>query len=364
MENFRDEPPFAAPASVRHQMRFEGSGGEYFRIWIVNLALTIVTLGIFSAWAKVRNKRYFYGNTFIADHNFDYHGQPLRILVGRLIALALLLGYYLTLVMAPRAVLLWVLLFVVAAPWLIQSSFRFNARNTSYRNIRFDFHGTYWGALKAFLLWPLLAGLTLFTTLPLAHRARDYYRINNHSFGGKSFEAEIPGGKLYLIYLLAFVLFVAGLILMGVLFFNSGIDLASLGPGADGRPRPPAPATVGIFFLIGIVYIVTLLFIAAFVGTLTFNLAVSSTRLGGTVAFESTLSPFVMCWIVFTNLILTVITLGFFSPWATMRLMRYRADHIALTGPQSADGFVAGAAAPGNAIGEEVAGFFDFDFGL
>ena len=31
--------------------RFTGKTGEYFRIWIVNLALTILTLGIYSAWA-------------------------------------------------------------------------------------------------------------------------------------------------------------------------------------------------------------------------------------------------------------------------------------------------------------------------
>jgi uncharacterized membrane protein YjgN (DUF898 family) len=37
---------------------FRGTGGEYFRIWIVNLLLTILTLGIYSAWAKVRQLRY------------------------------------------------------------------------------------------------------------------------------------------------------------------------------------------------------------------------------------------------------------------------------------------------------------------
>src|SRR6478735_8819447 len=88
-------------AAVRHQLRFEGSGGEYFKIWIVNLALSIVTLGIFSAWAKVRSKRYFYGNTYIGEHGFDYHGSPLRILVGRIIALAILLGYSATIHFAP-----------------------------------------------------------------------------------------------------------------------------------------------------------------------------------------------------------------------------------------------------------------------
>ena len=38
---------------------FKGTTRDYFRLWIVNLCLTLFTLGIFSAWAKVRKKRYF-----------------------------------------------------------------------------------------------------------------------------------------------------------------------------------------------------------------------------------------------------------------------------------------------------------------
>ena len=48
---------------VRHRPEFRGDPKEYFRIWIVNLALTILTLGIYSAWAKVRKQRYFYLST-------------------------------------------------------------------------------------------------------------------------------------------------------------------------------------------------------------------------------------------------------------------------------------------------------------
>ena len=43
--------------ACRYPLRFTGSGGEYFKIWIVNLLLTIATLGIYSAWAKVRKAR-------------------------------------------------------------------------------------------------------------------------------------------------------------------------------------------------------------------------------------------------------------------------------------------------------------------
>ena len=67
----------------RHQVEFTGNWREYFGIWIVNILLTILTLGIYSAWAKVRRKRWFYGHTFIAGSSFDYHGRPVQILERR-----------------------------------------------------------------------------------------------------------------------------------------------------------------------------------------------------------------------------------------------------------------------------------------
>ena len=54
------------PATVEYSFEFRGNTGEFFKIWTVNMLLTIVTLGVFSAWAKVRTKRYFNGNTFLA----------------------------------------------------------------------------------------------------------------------------------------------------------------------------------------------------------------------------------------------------------------------------------------------------------
>ena len=71
-------------------VRFTGSGAEYFGIWIVNLLLTIVTLGIYSAWAKVRRLQYFYRHTELAGSSFDFHGRPIKILIGRIIALLML----------------------------------------------------------------------------------------------------------------------------------------------------------------------------------------------------------------------------------------------------------------------------------
>ncbi len=352
----------AAPDfATRHAMRFEGSGGEYFKIWIVNLALTLLTLGIFSAWAKLRNRRYFYGNTYLEQHSFDYHASPWRILLGRVIALALLLGYSLTASLAPKAVFGWALLFVVALPWLVKSSLRFNARNTSYRNIRFDFGGTYGGAFKAYVLWPLLAAITLFTTFPLSHRARDYYNINNHAFGGKTFEAKIPAGRLYLIYLVALVGLVCALGIVITMAVSAGLA-AGFKPGGHGVP--PVTVLAPAIITTSVLYVVMLLFLTVFVSTLTFNLALNNTRLGDNLQLESTLSPFAMVWIAASNLVLILLTLGLFYPWARVRQFRYAATHLAVIGSADAGAFTSNFDGRQGAIGEEIASFFDIDFGL
>jgi uncharacterized membrane protein YjgN (DUF898 family) len=145
----------APTETVEHRLQFTGSGSEYFRIWIVNLLLSILTLGIYSAWAKVRREQYFHRNTVLDGSGFDYHGDPKAILKGRIIAVTLLLIlagidnlvhslYY------PALLLLSPLL-----PWMLIRSFTFRARNTSFRGLHFDFRGTYWKFCKV-LAFPAL----------------------------------------------------------------------------------------------------------------------------------------------------------------------------------------------------------------
>ena len=44
-------PQPAGQAGGFHRIVFTGKASEYFGIWIVNVLLTILTLGIYSAWA-------------------------------------------------------------------------------------------------------------------------------------------------------------------------------------------------------------------------------------------------------------------------------------------------------------------------
>jgi uncharacterized membrane protein YjgN (DUF898 family) len=237
----------------------------------------------------------------------------------------------------------------------VVSSLRFNARNSSFRNIRFDFTGTYGGALGAYVGWPLLAAITLFTTYPLARRARDQYNIYNHEFGGKRFHAQIPGAAMYGIYLVALLIFIGFMIVAGVIY--AALHTTPI--------NPKIPATLLPFvFVFGGVYALSALILVNFIGTKVFNLAVSRTVLAERFQFEASLSPLYMVWLTISNLLLTLATLGLFYPWAKVSVARYRAEHMAVTGPADMDEFMSSLVTGQGAIGEEVASFFDIDIGL
>lgn len=349
----------ASATPVRNEMRFEGSGGEYFKIWIVNLALTVVTLGIFSAWAKVRSKRYFYGNTYIGDHAFEYHASPLRILVGRLIAFAILLAYGLSVAFLKWFVIVIGIALFFATPWLVNASLRFNARNSSYRNIRFDFTGVYSEAFGVYILWQLLVVITAGTTYPLARRARVEYHVNNHTFGGRYFDCKLAGRAMYGIYLTALAMAV-GFLVVASMVFGAAVSLTTA------KVLPPVPSEANPLFIavMMVLYLGAFLFLTTFVGTKVLNLALNNTSLSTSYKFEATLSPWKMIGLVLGNLALMLVTLGLYYPWAHVRTTNYLISNIAVIGGSNIEGFTSDLFTGQGAIGEEVANFFDVDVGF
>lgn len=345
-----------APAEHRYDFEFRGTGGEYFRIWIVNLALTIVTLGVFSAWAKVRTQRYLYGSIFVDGHSFDYHAPPLRILFGRAIALFLFLGYEGCALINPIYGLPWLIVAGFAMPWLVNSSLRFGARYTSYRNLRFNFTGRYFEALIAYVIWPLAAASTLFALAPMARRARDYFWVNHHTYGGRTFHTEFKASRLYLIYGLSTLIFT---VLLVLLFVGMGFGVAHLPKQVASDKMFAALLGYGI---IAAVYIAVLM-LAPAIETLVVNLVLNRTMLDGTHRLKSRMGALSVAWITVSNAILTLLTLGLFYPWARVRLMRYRMKKLSLLMQGTIDDYT-GETLSQSAVGEEIGSIFAFDFGL
>lgn len=138
-----------------HSFDFTGDSREYFKIWVSNNFLTMLTLGIYSAWAKVRRLQYFYGNTYLADSSFRFTALPTRVLMGRLIAAALFVLYVvadeLQTTLANTVFFLLIVGYLCFSPILTVLVFSFKLRYSEWRGLKFRFHRDFKRAYKVYL---------------------------------------------------------------------------------------------------------------------------------------------------------------------------------------------------------------------
>lgn len=336
---------------------FTGTGSEYFRIWIVNLFLTILTLGIYSAWAKVRRMQYFYRNTRLGESSFDYHGTPIAILKGRLIGIGLFAAYYGALKFVPMLGLAIGLIIVLVMPFLLVASFRFRLYNSSYRGLRFSFAGSVKSAYLTFLAYPFLALITLYLLAPLAHQRIKAYQHNNSCYGQSHFTFNAGVGGFYKIYFFALVQFI---VIVGLLAYGAYLMLD--GNMANMKNIPKEQLIMYVFAFYAFMIVATLLIVPYFMSQIQ-NLVWRHTELGEN-CFSSTMSTGGLAWIILSNFILVVLTLGLFKPFADIRMARYKMEHMALLPAGNLEEFIASQQQQISATGTETAELFDLDIGF
>lgn len=356
--------PESTPGKQKLDVKFTGTTREYFGIWIVNVLLSIITLGIYSAWAKVRRKRYFYGNTSIDGHNFEYHAKPMSILIGRIIVFILIIGYNI-LVNVDPIFGLFSLVFLLAVPWLVNLGLRFNARMTSYRNIRFNFEGSYGGAFWALVLLPILASIPLGLTVPFATRRRLHYYYDGHRFGQSHFAVQPQLKQIYSVFFIAILLFI---VTAAVIFFASQsiIDIAAIGYAFEALQYDPT-AILSVLHQIILAYALLIIAIAlptVFYAVSTFNIALNTLMLDGKHSLESTIKPFKYFWILISNTFVTLCTFGLMAPWAHIRRMKYLAANIYVVTDGSLDEFIDAKGEDGSVTSSEYMDFDGIGFGI
>lgn len=336
----------SSPAEIQDgprnlQFAFHGKGDEYFRIWIVNLLLSIVTLGIYSAWAKVRREQYFHRNLVLDEAGFDYHANPIAILKGRIIAVLLFAAVSASEHIHPLLHTLALFLSIFVIPWLIMRSMRFRAYNSSYRGLRFAFVGTYGGALKAYVGYGFIVLITLGLCMPMWIRETHKYIINNLRYGHGEFHCELLAADIFIFTLKAW------LVAMGVIMLG-GVFAALL------------PKLIIVSMIItAIAYISVLPYIRM---TLT-NYVWSRAELDDNdFSSEMKFKPYF--GIVLRNLLFTVLTLGLYWPWAKVNLAHYRAACTSLSMSSGLDHFMATAAEHVSAFGDAAVDIFDFDIAI
>jgi uncharacterized membrane protein YjgN (DUF898 family) len=263
------------PSLPNLPLKFHGSSQEYFRIWIVSLCLTLLTLGVYSAWAKVRKKR-------------------------------------------------------------LSRSLAFNARYSAFRNMTFHFDGGYLDAAKALYAWGFLPvavlgmalGMVFSSTIgfvvsgiawalfgisyPWLIRRLKKLSIERTSFGGVRGHMGAKGGDFFGIY------FLSGFVLIGLLFLGAIVG------GAISAVAASLPVAV---YVMSLASYGSYLGVFAYIQARTGNLVWNQTKLGP-LRFQSALRWRGLMKLYVTNALAIVASLGLLTPWAVMRTLKYRAEHM------------------------------------
>lgn len=316
---------------------FRGKGFEYFKLWVVNALLTILTLGIYSAWATVRNNRYLHANLYLNNTHFRYLATPMQILKGRVIAIIALAIYTAAMQFFPVLGAILGIALLIAIPYFVNQSLAFDRRMTSYNNIQFRFSATYWQAVKAIILWPLLGVFTMGILYPKAFKEINAYLVNNSSYGKTQFQFSAKAwdyGKPALIA--AAIMLVLGL---------AGFGLISVEPAfAAFLPVIVLPAY--LFLIIFAIVTLNNIFYR--------NLHIEEHNFNANFTMPGLFK------VILINVFLTIVTLGLYLPAAKIRMIKYLAQNVSLEVNGSLENFRAAPAQEVGALGEEMGQAFDF----
>ena len=343
----------------------------------------MLTLGLYSAWAKVRKAKYYRNNTRLDGHVFDYHGNPVAILRGRLLALVLLAAYTWAFGFSNAAGLLTVGALCAVGPWLFMRAQQFSLANTSFRGLRFGFRAradeAYWALLPILALWfspavatalmsderwligpptfvlPLI-GAPMFA-LPWMHHRLKAFQRRHATYGDRQFIFTPAALRFYGVYVKGL-----GLVLVGGLLIGGAIALFAAFPRGSGQTLGSSSIETAIYGAIAglLLYVVVWPYYAARLQQVVWT----RTRLGD-IRFRTEIQALPLFRLVLKNVGLTILTCGLYWPWATVALARYRVECMRVESDVPLSALAAGLHAhPVSAAGEGAADVFGLDIGL
>lgn len=378
----------------RLPVRFVGSGSEYFRIWVVNLLLTLVTVGIYYPYAKVRRLKYFHGATEVAGNPLSFHANPHAMLRGYLLVALMLGAYTLAGRFSPAAGLVAFVILAALWPALWHSSLRFRLANTGWHGLRLRFTGERRGAYAAlapgfalaFLLlagglWlqpegvagsnpdaqpqppdataVMVVGLALPLLMLLASPALLWllrsYQHRHYALASQSTRFDVTAGAFYKLGLrMAGVGFLA-MLLVGVVV---GLVMAWWRPWAaiDGSGTDKGwVMAMGVFIGLATTFMVYLV-VWPWLTARTQNLVWNGTRTHA-LRFDSRLRFAPLLRLTLKNWLLIVLTLGLYFPFAAVATARMRLQAVEVLTTADPDALAASdtphdEAAAGDAAGD------------
>jgi uncharacterized membrane protein YjgN (DUF898 family) len=307
-------------------LRFHGNGGSLFGIHIVNVLLTLLTLGVYYFWAKTRVRVYVMSQTELEGGRFAWHGTGRELFLGFLRALVIF-GVPTVLLIAIRDLLdvpmelkflagvLVPIVFIVFLPLAMVGARRYRLSRISWRGIRFSFRGRALDFVKLFIVGSVLSSLSFGLYYPIFETRRQEFMTSHSWFGNRRFRFDGRGWDLFFPFLVTMLLALPtfGLILLWYL----------------ARKRR--------YFW--------------------------DHTVAGEARFRCTVTGWGLFLLYAGNILLLVFTLGLAWPWVKVRSVRFTLRHLALEGPLQLEDIQQDPRGA-SATGEGLAGLLDSGSGL
>lgn len=286
----------AKPTDTDQRLRQHGKGSELFVIFIVNVLLKLVTLGIYHFWAKTRVRRYLWSQASFDNERFEYRGRGIELFLGFLKALGVLILIGLAsvaLLEGAKQIHEYLPVVVIVGLYVgffmligvgIYSARRYTLSRTRWRSIRFGQSGSSLIYARKMLGSLLLTLVTLGLYAPFMHNRLTGYVLNNTAFGSERVVYDGRGRDLFGRFLLSYLLTIPSL---GLVWF--WYKAAELRYTADHTRFQ----------------------------TLSFG-------------FEATGGQ--LFWLMLGNLFMLVVTLGLAFPWVVLRNIRFVFRHMEIYG--------------------------------
>ena len=372
----------------KHRVSFSGSGGDYFRLWLANLLLTLVTLGIYTPWARRRRIQYFYRNTLVGADPLDFVASSRNMATSFLLVVGV---YALINVMSSAglnaAVGIITLTIAALVPWLWRSAQRFRLGNTTWRGLRFEFQATTREAYTA--AWPLLAAAFVIAMLSLLLPAVTapsaamgaliaiaafvgvgvvlislrfnflQLQMTRTSMGGQLGRFKASFGSFFKVALICLGVALLAYGALALLLAAVVTALGGLGRGGGMGSR------MWLFVLVGVAAL-PLMLVPAFITlaawqALVFRTIWSHAGLSNVARSKCELKTSAFVGLRTKNILLTLVTLGLYRPFAAVSEYRMKVESVRIYTRGNIDTLASKLARHKSALGDAAADMVGFD---
>jgi uncharacterized membrane protein YjgN (DUF898 family) len=240
-------PSFPAAAGEPQDVgvaRFHGSERRFLGLLVRGSLLLALTLGIYRFWLATDVRRFLWGNTEIAGDYLEYSGTARELLLGFLMALAVLVPVYALFFLAALdaglvGTLSGVLAFLVLAllgQFAVYRARRYRLTRTIFRGVRLYQTGSAWRYAFTSALWWVLTIVTAGLALPWGTAVLERYKLRHTHYGTLQGSFAGTGTSLFFRGILLWLI-VIGPLVAGAIFALGTVNWLGLaavaGSGAD-----------------------------------------------------------------------------------------------------------------------------------